>query len=77
MTLNHAVGNIIRDLRLSKGLTLRQLSSQSHVALGYISEVERGQKNASGDVLEALAIGMDVTITELIGEIYEYLKHNE
>jgi len=73
MRLQQAVGQTVRELRLSKNLTLRKLSNNSHVSLTFLHEVETGKKNASNDVLEAIAKGLDVTTAQLIKEIYEYL----
>ena len=64
----------MRDLRLSRNLTLRRLSSNSHVSLTFLHEIETGKKNASNEILEAIAKGLDVTTVELVGEIYEYLR---
>jgi transcriptional regulator with XRE-family HTH domain len=74
MRLQQAVGLTVRDLRLSRNLTLRRLSSNSHVSLTFLHEIETGKKNASNEILEAIAKGLDVTTVELVGEIYEYLK---
>ena len=41
------IGDVLRDFRLQKGRTLRQVASKASVALGYLSEVERGQKEAA------------------------------
>lgn len=38
------IGDVLRDFRLQKGRTLRQVAGRASVALGYLSEVERGQK---------------------------------
>jgi transcriptional regulator with XRE-family HTH domain len=79
MRLQQAVGLTVRGLRLSRNLTLRRLSSNSHVSLTFLHEVETGKKNASNDILEAIAKGLDVTTAQLIKEIYEYLggQNNE
>jgi len=74
MKLNYAVGDTIRTLRQEKNMTLRHLASKSHIALGYLSEVERGHKDASSQILESIANGLDLTTVELVGEIYDYLK---
>jgi transcriptional regulator with XRE-family HTH domain len=42
--VRHEIGDVLRDVRLQKGRTLRQVASRASVALGYLSEVERGQK---------------------------------
>lgn len=76
MKLKHAMGDTIRTLRQERNMTLRSLSSKSHVALGHISDVERGIKGVSTELLEAIAYGLDLSTADLIGEIYEYLKDN-
>jgi len=74
MELQQAVGLTLKDLRLSKNLTLRQVSHKAHVSIGHLSDIERGESNASNEILEAIAKGLNVTTLELVGEIYEYLK---
>lgn len=74
MKLQTAVGGAVKELRLSKNLTLRQLSSSSYISLGFLSEIECGKKNASSEVLESIARGLELTTVELVGEIYEYLR---
>jgi transcriptional regulator with XRE-family HTH domain len=79
MRLQQAVGLTVRDLRLNRNLTLRKLADSSHVSLTFLHEVETGKKNASNDILEAIAKGLDVTTAQLMKEIYEYLggQNNE
>jgi transcriptional regulator with XRE-family HTH domain len=74
MKLQRAVGLKVRDLRLSRNLTLRGLASSSHVSLTFLHEIETGKKNASNEILEAIAKGLELTTVALVGEIYEYLK---
>ena len=52
--LRREIGDVLRDARQRQGRTLREVSSAAQVSLGYLSEVERGQKEASS---ELLAIG--------------------
>jgi transcriptional regulator with XRE-family HTH domain len=67
MNLNYAIGEVLKEIRTEeKQLTLRQLSIKSAVALGYISEVERGQKQASVEVLESLAKALDYDLSDVI-----------
>jgi transcriptional regulator with XRE-family HTH domain len=72
--LSNAVGDTIRLLRTDRSLTLREVSERSKVSLGHLSEIEMGKKNASNEVLEAIAVGLDLSTTELIGEVHDYLK---
>ncbi|MBN9173960.1 MAG: helix-turn-helix transcriptional regulator, partial [Microbacterium sp.] len=48
------IGEVLRDFRQQKGRTLRQVASRASVALGYLSEVERGQKEASSEILASV-----------------------
>jgi transcriptional regulator with XRE-family HTH domain len=68
MEFKVALGDVIRELRLERNLTLRTLSKRSNVALGYISEIERGQKDASSVVMESLANGLGVPIHQIVIE---------
>jgi hypothetical protein len=77
MKLGNAIGDTIRILRTDKSLTLRQVSDKSSVSLGHLSEIEKGKKNASNEVLEAIAFGLDITTTRLMGEIYTYLDDRD
>lgn len=61
-----ALGDAIRDIRIEKNMTLRDVSAKSAVALGYISEVERAQKEVSSELLAGLAFALDVPLHELI-----------
>ncbi|MFT4135537.1 helix-turn-helix domain-containing protein [Microbacterium sp.] len=63
------IGDVLRDLRLQKGHTLRQVAGRASVALGYLSEVERGQKEASSEILAAVADALDVPISTIMREV--------
>jgi transcriptional regulator with XRE-family HTH domain len=68
MLFQEALGEVIREERLAQGKTLRDLSSLGFVALGYLSEIERGQKSASSEIIEMLANGLGKPTYELIIE---------
>lgn len=68
------LGEVLRELRLQKGRTLRQVASKASVALGYLSEVERGQKEASSEILFAVAEALDVPISVILGEVSERIS---
>lgn len=63
------IGDVLRDFRLQKGQTLRQVASRASVALGYLSEVERGQKEASSEILASVAEALDVPISTIMREV--------
>lgn len=63
------LGDVLRDVRLQKGQTLRQVASKASVALGYLSEVERGQKEASSEILASVAEALDTPISVIMREV--------
>lgn len=67
------LGDVLRDLRLQKALTLRQVAGRASVALGYLSEVERGQKEASSEILASVAEALDTPISTIMLEVGERL----
>lgn len=75
--LRQVVGETLRGLRLRQRRTLRQVSSDARVSLGYLSEVERGQKEASSELLAAIAGALDVDLSELFGEVSVALAREE
>lgn len=54
LLLREALGEELRRLRTDQGRTLREVSTSARVSLGYLSEVERGQKEASSELLAAI-----------------------
>lgn len=67
------LGDVLRDFRLQKGRTLRQVAGRASVALGYLSEVERGQKEASSEILASVADALDVPISIIMREVSDRL----
>lgn len=67
--MRHEVGDVMRDFRLQKGMTLRDVSTRANVALGYVSELERGQKEASSEILQAIADALDVPLSLFLIEV--------
>ena len=68
------IGDVLRDFRLQKGRTLRQVASKASVALGYLSEVERGQKEASSEILASVADALDTPISVIMREVGDRLS---
>jgi transcriptional regulator with XRE-family HTH domain len=68
------IGEVLRDFRQQKGRTLRQVASRASVALGYLSEVERGQKEASSEILASVAEALDVPISIIMREVGDRLS---
>lgn len=67
------LGDVLRDYRLQKGRTLRQVASKASVALGYLSEVERGQKEASSEILAAVAEALDTPLSQIMSDVGDRL----
>ncbi|MCT2042441.1 helix-turn-helix domain-containing protein [Pseudoclavibacter alba] len=75
--VRHEIGDVLRDVRLRKGHTLRQVAGRASVALGYLSEVERGQKEASSEILAAVAEALDTPLSSIYLEVGERLRVHE
>lgn len=71
--MRQEIGDVLRDFRLQKGRTLRQVAGEASVALGYLSEVERGQKEASSEILAAVAEALQTPLSVIMGEVSERL----
>lgn len=71
------IGDVLRDFRQQKGRTLRQVASRASVALGYLSEVERGQKEASSEILASVAEALEVPISQIMREVSDRLAMQE
>lgn len=67
------IGDVLRDTRLRQGRTLRQVASRASVALGYLSEVERGQKEASSEILASVADALEVPLSSVLREVGDRL----
>jgi transcriptional regulator with XRE-family HTH domain len=67
------LGDVLRDFRLQKAMTLRQVASRASVALGYLSEVERGQKEASSEILASVADALDTPVSVIMREVGDRL----
>ncbi|WP_087118261.1 helix-turn-helix domain-containing protein [Corynebacterium urinipleomorphum] len=66
--LREALGMSLRAFRADKGVTLRELAAEARVSPGYISELERGRKEVSSELLAAVCVALDTTVSELLLE---------
>jgi len=67
--LRHLLGDALRRLRLRQGRTLREVSASARVSLGYLSEVERGQKEASSELLAAICSALNAPLSQVLREV--------
>ncbi len=63
------LGDVLRDRRMQRGMTLREVSAEARVSLGYISEIERGQKEASSELLASLCSALDVPLSDVLRDV--------
>ena len=75
-TGNAALGARLRELRRGKGLKLAALAHQSGVSLAYVSEVERGRKLPSLEVLDRLAGALGLSVLEVLDGVALYGRVN-
>ena len=75
--LRQVVGETLRGVRLRQRRTLREVSSSARVSLGYLSEVERGQKEPSSELLAAICGALDVELSQLFREVSDVLYREE
>jgi transcriptional regulator with XRE-family HTH domain len=73
MKVREAVGGALRRRRQAQGRTLREVAEAAGVSLTYLSEVERGRKEASSEVLEAVCAALRLGPAELFLEVAETL----
>ncbi|PKW19448.1 helix-turn-helix domain-containing protein [Saccharopolyspora spinosa] len=64
--LREAVGERLRRARTAQSRTLRDVSRAARVSLGYLSEVERGRKEASSELLASICAALDLPLPELL-----------
>ena len=76
-TMRQFLGEVLRARRLAAGLTLRDVSARARVSLGYISEIERGQKEPSSELLSALTSALDVPLSKVLLDVSALLAVEE
>jgi transcriptional regulator with XRE-family HTH domain len=69
-----AIGETLRAERTERGLTLKQVAEGAHVSVSYLAEIERGEKDPSSRVLESIAAGLDVELSDLLVRIATALE---
>ena len=67
--LRRVIGEQLRKHRSDQHRTLREVSRVAQVSLGYLSEVERGQKEASSELLGAICRSLDIPLSALLADV--------
>ncbi|MGY4709868.1 transcriptional regulator ClgR [Mycolicibacterium sp. CBM1] len=75
--LREVIGDVLRDARTSQGRTLREVSDSARVSLGYLSEVERGRKEASSELLSAICTALEVPLSRVLTDAGEKMADHE
>jgi transcriptional regulator with XRE-family HTH domain len=71
------LGDVLRAQRMRRGMTLREVSAEARVSLGYISEIERGQKEASSELLSSLCSALDLPLSIVLREVSDLVALEE
>jgi transcriptional regulator with XRE-family HTH domain len=69
--LRQEIGDVLRDARRQQGRTLREVSSMARVSLGYLSEVERGQKEASSELIASICGALEMPLSSVMRDVAE------
>ncbi len=77
VVLRREIGDVLRDARQRQGRTLREVSGLARVSLGYLSEVERGQKEASSELLSSICGALAVPLSTVLREVSDRVAEAE
>jgi transcriptional regulator with XRE-family HTH domain len=75
--IRRELGDVLRERRQSQGRTLREVSSTASVSLGYLSEIERGEKEASSELLAAICAALELPVSRMLRDVSERVAHAE
>ena len=77
MLLRRVIGDALRARRQGQHRTLREISTAANVSLGYLSEIERGQKEASSELLAAICQALGSRLSDVLREASDHLASVE
>jgi transcriptional regulator with XRE-family HTH domain len=69
MLLRGLIGTVLRRVRLGQGRTLRDVADAARVSVPYLSEVERGRKEPSSELLAAICTALELQLADLLDEV--------
>ena len=75
--LRRVIGDALRARRQAQHRTLRQVSTAANVSLGYLSEIERGQKEASSELLAAICEALGAALSDILRDVSDTLALDE
>lgn len=71
------IGSALRAARIEQGRTLRDVAKSARVSLGYLSEVERGHKEASSELLNAICSALDLSLSAILVDVTNVVRAQE
>jgi transcriptional regulator with XRE-family HTH domain len=75
--LRQEIGDVLREQRQHQRRTLREVSAAARVSLGYLSEVERGQKEASSELLASICGALELPLSRVLSVVSERVAETE
>ncbi|QLL09335.1 transcriptional regulator ClgR [Mycobacterium vicinigordonae] len=75
--VREVIGDVLRGARTSQGRTLREVSDSARVSLGYLSEVERGRKEPSSELLNSICDALQVPLSQVLIDAGERMAGEE
>jgi transcriptional regulator with XRE-family HTH domain len=72
--LRSHIGSALRASRIAQGRTLRDVAKSARVSLGYLSEVERGQKEASSELLNSICSALDISLGDVLVRVSSQVR---
>ena len=73
VVLRSLLGEALRETRLRQKRTLKEVSQSARVSLGYLSEVERGQKEASSELLASICHALGIRLSDVLRRVSDEL----
>ncbi len=75
--LRRELGDVLREKRQDQGRTLREVSASASVSLGYLSEVERGEKEASSELLASICKALELPLSQMLSDVADRVSLSE
>lgn len=72
--LRRELGDVLREKRQGQGRTLREVSAEASCSLGYLSEIERGEKEASSELLASICKALDLPLSEMLSDVADRIS---
>jgi len=71
------IGSALRAARIEQDRTLRDVAKSARVSLGYLSEVERGHKEASSELLNSICSALDLSLSTILVDVTNVVRAQE